>query len=107
MKMDTDEMKEVDPVNTREYGDRTYTDEYTYGKVFVAEVPIGFSQENVGFMRMSDSIRWEYKDKVPIVIEQDRVLCPEGANVEEAQNQAFFALSILSDNGYVSRWSKK
>lgn len=105
--MSDQDLKRVDPINTRKTGGRTITEEYTFGEVFTNEVPRDFHQSGVEFKRSGDTIRWEYKGKCPILIKPDGILAKEDAPLKEAQNQAFFALSILSDHGYVSRWSKK
>lgn len=101
------EKKEVEPINTKRYDGKTVEDEYTYDRVHVEDVPIDFNQSNVDFKKGVEKIRWEYQGKCPILISPTKVEAPEDAPLEEAQNQAYFALSILSDAGYVSRFQKK
>lgn len=101
------ESKKVKPVNTREVNGSVVADRYEYGKVFISEVPSDFNQKGVDFKKGSNYIRWQYRNKCPILIGEDEVLAKKGADTTEAQNQAYFALSILSDGGYVSRFQKK
>lgn len=105
--MNKDNYTHVDPVNTKRYEGRVDKDHYTFGKVFIDDIPRGFSQKNVEFKKGRDYIRWEYKGKTPILIGEDGVYCGDDVDMEEARNQAYFALSILADEGYVSAWSKR
>lgn len=104
--MSDTKLKEVKPINTRTVDGKTLKDEYKFGAVFISEIPRDFSQNNVAFKKGKDKIRWEYSGKCPILIEKDGVKAKEDAPTKEAQNQAYFALSILADEGYVSRWEK-
>lgn len=101
------EKQVVEPVNTKRYEDSVAKDEYRFDKVHIGDVPRDFSQKGVEFRKGVDSIRWEYAGKCAILIHRDKVEAPADAPLEEAQNQAYFALSILADEGYVSRFQKK
>lgn len=101
-----EDCKEVQPVNTKRQDGETYRDKYTFGSVFIDEIPEDFNQKGVDFENGINRVRWEYSGKCPILICRDRVLAKENAPTEEAQNQAYFALSILADEGMVSGFSK-
>lgn len=105
--MTEDGYKEVEPVNTKKQDGEKYEDEYNFGEVHIDDIPEGFNQKNVDFEKGVDRIRWEYSGKCPILVCRDKVLASEEAPAEEAENQAYFALSILAEKGYVSRFSKK
>jgi len=98
--------KKVRPINTREVGGKTLHERYSYGTIHSAEVPEDFSQKNVDITTGVNNVRWQYGNKCPILITPEGVFASEDAPQREAQNQAFFALSILADDGYVSHWSK-
>lgn len=105
--MSGDTLVKVEPINTRKVNGKTIKDKYSYGNIHTEDVPEDFSQKNVDFEKGIENIRWQYKGKAPILITPDGVMAKQGAPREEVQNQAFFALSILADEGYVSRWEKK
>lgn len=98
--------KSVRPINTRELNGKRIKERYKYGAIHTADVPQDFSQRNVDIEVGKVNVRWEYEGKCPILITPDGVKAEEDAPIEEAQNQAYFALSILADDGYVSHWEK-
>ncbi len=104
--MSDKELMEVRPINTREVNGKTIRERYEYGAIFTKDVPRGFSQKNVDFKKGKKNIRWQYSGKCPILITPEGVKAKKSAPKEEAQNQAYFALSILADEGYVSHWEK-
>lgn len=99
-------IKEVEPVNTRRVDGTTLTEHYNFGRVAVEDVPEDFSQKNVSIQVGKSKIRWEYSGKCPILITETGVKAKSEAPLTEAQNQAYFALSILAEEGYVSHWEK-
>lgn len=104
--MSDQDLKEVRPINTRKVDGKKIKERYKYGAIFTSEVPEDFSQRNVDIEVGKKNIRWEYSGKCPILITPEGVKAKESAPTEEARNQAFFALSILADDGYVSHWEK-
>ena len=104
--MSDEDLKEVRPVNTRTVDGTKLRERYKYGAIFTGDVPQDFSQRNVDIEVGVENIRWEYRGKCPILIAPEGVKAKENAPTEEAQNQAYFALSILADDGYVSHWEK-
>jgi len=100
------EKVKVDPVNTRKVAGETVKEEYRYGNIHSDEVPDKFSQKNVDVTVGVGNVRWQYRNKCPILITPDGVYARDDAPQKEAQNQAFFALSILAEGGYVSHWEK-
>lgn len=105
--MSGDTLKDVPPVNTRQVDGSTIKDRYKFGTVHTEDVPNDFSQKNVDIQIGKKNIRWQYEGKCPILITPSGVKAKQGAPRKEAQNQAYFALSILAEDGYVSRWEKK
>lgn len=104
--MTEQETKRVDPINTREVGGETVEEEYAFDKVHVEDIPADYHNQYVDFKKGKEKVRWEYPGKCPILIDEDGVIVKADAPREEAQNQAYFALSMLSDAGYVSRFQK-
>lgn len=104
--MSSDELVKVRPINTRSVDGKTLRERYKYGAIHTTDVPQDFSQNNVDIKVGKKNIRWEYDGKCPILITPEGVKAKKGAPTKEAENQAFFALSILADAGYVSHWEK-
>lgn len=104
--MSETEYKDVRPINTREVDGKTLRERYKYGHIASADVPSDYSQNRVDIEVGVENIRWQYEGKCPILITPEGVKAREDAPMKEAQNQAFFALSILADDGYVSHWEK-
>lgn len=100
------ELKKVKPINTRTVNGETIKEEYTYGSIVTEDVPQDYTQKNVDIEVGKENIRWEYRGKCPILITPDGVFAKKDAPMKEAQNQAYFALSILADDAYVSHWKK-
>lgn len=100
-------LKDVRPINTRTVDGKKLRERYSYGIIDTVNVPEDFSQKNVDIEVGEKNIRWEYDGKCPILITPEGVKAKEDAPITEAQNQAYFALSILADEGYVSHWSKQ
>lgn len=105
--MSDDGYIDVRPINTREVGGKTIKERYSYGMIASQDVPDDFSQRNVDIEVGKKNIRWQYRGKCPILITPEGVKAKEGAPITEARNQAYFALSILAEEGYVSHWSKQ
>lgn len=105
--MSDQETKRVDPINTREVGGEKIEEEYTFDKVHIDDIPEDYHNDYVDFKKGKNRVRWEYPGKCPILIDEDGVIARQDAPLEEAQNQAYFALSMLSDAGYVSRFRKQ
>lgn len=104
--MSEQKLKDVRPINTRTVDGRTLKERYKFGAIFISDIPRDFSQKNVDFKKGRDKIRWQYSGKCPILITAEGVKAKESSSTTEAQNQAYFALSILADDGYVSHWEK-
>jgi hypothetical protein len=105
--MTLEELRSVDPVNTKEYSSTTVVDEFTFGEVFIEDIPEDFQQAGVEFTHCGDHIEWQYASRPKVNINSDGVFVEDDVSIKAAQQQAFFALSILADEGYVSRWSKQ
>lgn len=105
--MTLEELRSVDPVNTKEYKNTTVVDEFSFGEVFIEDIPEDFEQAGVYFSHNGDYIEWQYANRPKVNINSDGAFVGDDVSIKEAQQQAFFALSILADEGYVSRWSKQ
>lgn len=94
------------PVKRREVRGTVYEDEFTYvavhndfdaGKVF---------PDKVHWEWRGDALFYQYPGKCPVMLRDGSVWRSETADRKEAQEQAFFILSMLDSGGFVSGWKK-
>jgi len=97
----------VDPVNRVIKAGERYDYQYTFTEVFVEDVPDDIECSVVGAeMWWEDGdIHYQYGDKTTIILREDGAYCNEDAPMLQAENQAYYALSILSGRGLVGRFS--
>lgn len=94
--------EEARPINKRTVDGKTYTYKYRFGSVDLEAVDEDMIPGNVEMEHLGDCIRWRYGDRVPVYIREEKVTYQEESDQGDADNQAYFALSILSDEGVVS-----
>lgn len=104
-----DDLVEINPVNKIPKDGTTYEYEYTYSKVYIDDIPEDIESPVSGSeFWWEDGILWyQYEYKSPIAITEDRVMTLEEESVSEAEEQAYYALSILAGNGYAGRFTKQ
>jgi hypothetical protein len=81
---------------------------YRFDAVAVDDIETDeISVKNVELERMPDGdIMWQYGNKIPVRVREDGVYVKEDKVSDEARKQAYFALSILDDHGYVLGFRK-
>jgi hypothetical protein len=98
----------VEPVNRKKAHGDYYKDRYDYNKIHVDEIPSDLSVPGgVRFRKFGGVVAWKYRSKPTVVITKDGPFVLYTKLGEETRNQAYFALSVLADKGYVSGWRKK
>jgi hypothetical protein len=104
-----DGMVEVEPVNRIPSDGTTYEYEYTYSRVYLDDIPddIESSVSGSEFWWEDGMLWYQYENSSPVAIVEDRVMTPEDEPVNEAEQQAYYALSILSGDGYAGRFKKQ
>lgn len=98
--------KEANPINERTVDGTTYRYEYSFKGVDVGAIDEDMAPNNVDMEHQGDCVRWQYGDRCPVFIYEDKVTYPSEYQEKVADNQAYFALSILADEGMVSGFSK-
>lgn len=84
------------------------TYEYRHGEIAVGEIPKDIQvPHGVSLTFLDYGVMWEYKERTPVVIKRDGAYCREDDAGEDARQQAYRALSVFADKGYVSGWEKK
>jgi len=99
--------KEVDPVNHKKTRGEKYADRYTFGEVhFEFDPDDVFAVNAHARIVAKDAVRYQYDDKPAVIVTPDSVYTLEGTSREDAEKQAYFALSYLESAGYVTGWKK-
>lgn len=97
----------IEPVNRKKSHGEIYEDHYVYNSVHVDDIPDDISTPSgVETSKWEDMFLWQYEDKAPVIILEDGPYARVDVRNKEARNQAYFALSVLADKGYVSGWKK-
>ena len=102
------EFTEVVPYKRYDRDGKTYETRYNFTKVHLDEIDLDMIHDvnNVGVNWVDDGLYWRYAGKPPVIIREDGIFAPKDSNVNEAERQAYFALSILDDKGMVSGFQK-
>lgn len=106
---DEDEMVRASPVNyiISDSGEKL---QYRHGftEVYIEDIPRDF-ETSVGdaeFWWEGDRLFYQYGNKAVVEVREDGAYTREDVYEESANQQAYFALSILSSDGYVGRFTK-
>ena len=94
------------PVKRRKVRDTMYADEFTYSAVHMDFDADKVFPEQAQHERRGDALFYQYPGKCPVMVRGGNVWRSETADRKEAQNQAFFVLSMLDSGGFVSGWRK-
>jgi hypothetical protein len=103
-------LKKVEPINKIKTGDGAkYSYEYSYSEVYVDDIPDDFESDVSGseFWWERGDLWYQYGDKPKVAIREDGAYCREDVYEKQGNQQAYYALSILSQHGYVGRFMKQ
>lgn len=103
--------RELSPRNVVESDGTRYHYNYSFGSVAVSAASETLNniftsvEMHYGFV---DGVLWyQYRDNDPIFITEDTVFCSDDADGVRARQDAYYALSMLDDAGYVSRFREQ
>lgn len=97
-----EEWVEVEPINHIQTGQSEYHYEYRFDIVPIDEIDEDINLPGgVDIERIEDGIRYQYKEREPIIIQENRCLRREGGNRKDAEKQTYHALSILDSEGFM------
>lgn len=97
----------VDPVKRRRTRGDMYEDTFTYSGVHIEDGVKDSFPEDAVVVVDGDRIYYQYPNKAPVMVTDEGVHKHDRSNLSSAQAQAFFVLSMMDSEGYVSNWSKK
>lgn len=97
----------VTPVKSREVRGEVYEDEFSYSAVHLEDGVVDALSAKANVFDYGDAIFYRYRNRAPVMITEDGVHEHELYSTENTEVQAFFVLSMLASEGYVSNWSKK
>lgn len=97
----------VTPVKRRRTRGTLYEDEFTHGEVHIdGRVPQNLPDKAETEVK-NGKLFYKYPGKVPIMVDEDGAYRHRKDDHDDAEEQAFFVLSMLASAGKVSRWRKK
>jgi len=99
--------EKVHPVQRRYVEGSKYVDEYMFDHVDMSFDADKVMIDDVIYRKEGDKLFYRYPGKVPVMVMEDGVYKHGDAMDEAAEQQAYYVLSILDSEGYVSRWRKK
>jgi len=105
-KEDADAFVEVVPTNRVRGETSVHEYEYTFTEAHVDEVE-RLDPDGVNIQRVEGGLRWQYEGEVPVWVESFGVFARKNDDITQAEEQAYYAVSILASNGYVTRWRQK
>ena len=97
----------VTPVKSRETRGKVYEDTFTHGDVHIEDGCLDALSEKAEKGRQGDRVFYKYGTKPPVMVTEEGVHRHGGSPVQEVREQAYFVLSMLAAEGYVSNWRKK
>jgi len=109
-KWNGNEWHRVRPIDHIESGNRSRARRFTFSKVFVSDipntqlsVPNGSEYEMVG----EGVATYQYRKRARILVTQNGTYALPKESKNEAEKQAYFALSVLDEHGLVAGWKRK
>lgn len=97
----------VRPVHHKERRGTKYQDGYDFISIHPDDMDIDDFPEEVCTCRTELGLWYKYGDTAPILITDDEVYKTRRGGREQAQRNAYFALSIMDEYGCVSGWRKR
>lgn len=97
----------VEPVKRRRTRGEMYEDTFTYGAVHIEDGVEECFPDDAHVVVDGDRLYYQYPNKAPVMVTDEGVHKQDRSSVAAAQRQAFFVLSMMDSEGYVSNWSKK
>lgn len=99
--------KRVKPVNRRRTRGTLYEDEFMFGEVVMNFDPDDVFPDDSKKLKQRDVVFYRYPGKPPVMIDENGVKAHRSHNTEDSERQAYFVLSMLDAEGYVTNWRKK
>lgn len=102
-----EDLVEIDPVHRIQNATGTYEQEYNYSAIHFDGLDLPTEISNRKYFSGDGGVWSTYKNKPPILLTEHGLYVHESAERKGAENQAYFALSILAGEGLVSNFTKR
>lgn len=102
-----DYQKLVTPVKRRRTRGTLYEDEFKHGDVHIDGRVTNNLPDKADTVLKGGKLFYQYPGRVPIMVDEDGAYGHKNDDESDAEEQAFFVLSMLASAGKVSRWRKK
>lgn len=111
MNIDTDELKEVRPVNKVFGSDDVHSYPHKFDKVHIDDLEGKlediFGGVNAEFELVDGGLYYKYGQKCPVYVTDNGVYALQESSTQEARRQAFYVLSILDSNAMVTGFRQR
>jgi len=110
MSKEVREVVKVQPVHRFESGGTKYSESYSYSDIHLEDaldnVDSVFDVSGAEAWVEDGEIHYQYGEKAEVIVKDCGVYVSNDETIEEAENQAYFVMSMLAGSGYVSNWRK-
>jgi hypothetical protein len=97
----------ITPVKRRRTRGTLYEDEFKHGDVHIDDDAGDNLPAKADIAIRNQKLYYKFLDKVPVMVDKRGAHAYRLSDIEDAQEQAFFVLSMLDADGRVGRWRKK
>lgn len=101
---------EIGPVNRVSRHGNVYRYSYGHDGVVLGEVEDSFQKHGREYISEDGIVVTKYDGEEPLALTEDGVFCRQEApkdGLEQLEQQAYYALSLLAEDGLVRRWRKR
>lgn len=98
--------RKVTPVKRRRTRGTVYETEYSFNDIILDFNPDDVFVDKAITRQMNSAVFYRYPNKPMVMIKEDGVYNYNGNTKKEGQEQAFFVLSQMEAEGYVTGWRK-
>jgi len=96
----------VDPIHRKRQTSGTYVDKFGYNEVIHDFNPDDVFPDKAMTKDIGDRLYYRYPGKAAIVVDGNTVKVHNDHDERDGESQAYFVLSMLEAEGYVTGWRK-
>jgi len=97
----------VEPKHYKERRNNSYVDEYSFAKAHIDDMDVDWFCDGVYTCRSDLGLWYMYESNDPILITEDRIYRSIETDAQQAERDAYFALSQMDSNGCVTLLQKR
>jgi hypothetical protein len=97
----------INPINRVSKNGNMYEYSYDHGGVVVEDIVDSFKKYGRDYIAGDDIIVTVYEGEEPLALTEEGVFCRQDARKDSVEQQAYYALSLLAEDGLVKKWRKR